>query len=198
MVGEHWVCGISSTGGFEPALAVIACHRFGSLGIHADLELKTEKDIRTAFKLAAGFERTANRLRQGPIATTEDAAPLIVLEAFATELLLKVLIAMSGKAPPRHHFLDKLFFLLPAAQQVSVSRRWDATGRPRIEQWCASMGKPADLPTALATCNTAFADVRYWYEDPDKPQFYLGDLPRLLMMEIADLKPGWVQLSADT
>ena len=45
---------------------------------------------------------------------------------------------------------------------------------------------------ALRKCGNAFDDLRYHYEDPDETVFYLGELPKVLVGALGELKPEWL------
>jgi hypothetical protein len=119
-------------------------------------------------------------------------APMAVLEAFAIELLLKCLILSEGKEPGKIHDLAALFQKLHPNRKRKIVDAWDIGPRAQIDSVCRQFELPSDLPNALVKCGRAFEDLRYAHEDPSKPIFYLGKLPRLLTDQISASYPEWV------
>lgn len=118
--------------------------------------------------------------------------PMLTLEAFAIELFLKSFILEQGAEPPKSHNLAKLFQLLHPNLKRSIVEKWDAGPRKRIEVFGRNNNFPTDLPNALVKCGDGFQELRYAFEDPERVQFYLGDLPRLLLDVTALHKPDWI------
>jgi len=51
-----------------------------------------------------------------------------------------------------------------------------------------------ELTSALAAGRMAFADLRYWHEEPDEDYlFYLGALPTMLFTVAFELRPDWAE-----
>ena len=119
--------------------------------------------------------------------------PTLVLEAFAIELLLKSLLLLERKEPGKTHELDKLFRKLHFTTQASLISAWDAGPKRQMTQIATELDLPTELPLALEKCSTAFSDLRYAHEDPNKCVFYLGKLPRLLQDYIAATNSDWVR-----
>lgn len=119
-------------------------------------------------------------------------APMLTMEAFAVELLLKSLLLAEGKEPGKIHDLAALFRKLHPNTKRTIVDAWDAGPRAQINSLCTEKGFPSDLPNALVTCGRAFENLRYAHEDPSKPVFYLGKLPRLLTDQISSSYPEWV------
>jgi hypothetical protein len=117
---------------------------------------------------------------------------MLVLEAFAIELLLKSLLLSEGTEPGKTHELATLFRNLHPNTKRKIVDLWDAGPRIQLEGFCKQKGFPNDLPNALVTCGKAFEDLRYAHENPNKPIFYLGTLPRLLQDHISASYPEWV------
>ena len=57
---------------------------------------------------------------------------------------------------------------------------------------------PRDLPSALHKCKDAFTLMRYVYEDPKAPVFYVGDLSRILHDVAVAQRPEWAESSGMT
>jgi hypothetical protein len=117
---------------------------------------------------------------------------MLVLEAFAIELLLKSLLLLEGTEPSKTHNLAALFRMLHPNTRRNIVDVWDAGPLAQLDAFCNELGLPSDLPSALVKCGSAFENLRYAHEDPNKPVFYLGALPRLLQDRISGLHPDWV------
>jgi hypothetical protein len=145
---------------------------------HASRFLGTDQFLRRAGQPGSGWELTI-------------AAPTMVLSAFAAELYLKCLLVMqSGSAPPIHQ-LDKLFKQLNHKTQRRIQELWEADGRPKLMPFCTHLGLPSDLSNALAKCGRAFENLRYYYEDPTRVVYYIGDFAWIVMRVIVEIKPEW-------
>jgi hypothetical protein len=46
------------------------------------------------------------------------------------------------------------------------------------------------LSNAFVKCGTAFENLRYYYEDPNKVVYYIGDFAWILMRAIVEAKTG--------
>jgi hypothetical protein len=122
------------------------------------------------------------------------AAPTMVLSAFAAELFLKCLLVMeSGAAPPIHR-LDLLFKRVSHKRQRRINELWETHGRPKLMPLCRALKLPSDLGNALSKCGTAFENVRYYYENPQKVVYYIGDFAWILMRVIVEIKPEWTPM----
>jgi hypothetical protein len=117
---------------------------------------------------------------------------MLVLEAFAIELLLKSVLLSEGTEPGKTHDLAALFRSLHPNTKRKIVDVWDAGPCIQLEAVCNQKGFPSDLPNALVTCGKAFEKLRYAHEDPDNVIFYLGALPRLLQDHISLAHSDWV------
>ena len=115
----------------------------------------------------------------------------MVLSAFAAELFLKCLLVLeTGEAPPTHR-LDLLFKRLGHKRQRRIQELWEADGRPKLIPFCRALNLPSDLSNALVKCGSAFENLRYYYEDPEKVVYYIGDFAFILMRAIVEIRPDW-------
>ena len=150
---------------------------------------------RAVFKQACAFVSVRERITEQKELVGRDLMliyPTLALEAFAIELFLKCLLLLQGEEPPRTHNLAKLFRDLHPNTKRSIVDQWDNGPRKKIVELGKKLGFPTDLPNSLVRCGDAFEELRYAFEDPEKIVFYLGDLPRLLLDQIAAAKPDWV------
>jgi hypothetical protein len=156
---------------------------------------KKKADPREVFNHAGRFLGTDQLLRKiGTPGTGWEmtvAPPAMVLSAFAAELFLKCLLLLEGTNPPPTHRLDVLFKLFSHKRQRRIQELWEADGRPRLTGFCKSLNLPSDLSNALAKCGSAFEKLRYYYEDPNKVVYYIGDFAWIMMRVIIEIKPEW-------
>jgi hypothetical protein len=148
-------------------------------------------DPRHIFDHACRFLGADQRLR----AMGQDAIPLapaaMVLSAFSAELFLKCLLVLeSGAAPPTHR-LDILFKGLSHKRRRRIDEIWEGDARPKIASFCRQLAQPSDLSNALIRCGSAFENLRYYYEDPEKVVYYIGDFAWIVMRAIMEIKPEW-------
>jgi HEPN domain-containing protein len=121
--------------------------------------------------------------------------PGMVISTFASELLLKCLLILEGKAPPDKHNLKTLFDLLDPAHKAQIETMWDADQAKRkahLDEQERKMGVtiPRGLTTALSDCQDAFVLLRYLYEDPMKASYYITFFPHIVRDVIRDIT-GW-------
>jgi hypothetical protein len=150
------------------------------------------------FKHALLFAETDNFLRsRGPLSPDGRVTPLAIanstmlLQAFAIELLLKCILLTENKEPPPTHRLDKLHRQVSHKAKRRILELWDRDARLQLVQFAKDTGNPIDLPNALVKCGSAFDRLRYHYEDPEKTQFYLGGLLRVLIEVLLEANPEW-------
>jgi hypothetical protein len=62
---------------------------------------------------------------------------------------------------------------------------------PKLIPFCRQLNLPSDLSNALAKCRNAFENLRYYYEEPDKVVYYIGDFAWNVMRAIVEIKPEW-------
>jgi hypothetical protein len=149
-------------------------------------------DAREVFKLACRYCAADYHIRNIENPNANYMAPTtMALSAFATELLLKCLVLLENKEFDKIHALDNLFKTLSHRQQREIDAHWEAEARSKIKPLCQRFGYPSDLSNALFKCRDAFRQLRYGYENPDEPFFYLGELPAILWHEIIKARPDW-------
>ena len=119
----------------------------------------------------------------------EIASPSMVLSAFAIELLLKCILVIENGDAPETHRLNVLFRRVSHKTKRRIEALWDEKARQRIAPFCKAEGLPHDLPNAFVKCATAFERIRYIHEGAAGVAFYLGDLPKLLIQVIGELRP---------
>jgi len=120
------------------------------------------------------------------------APPTMVLSAFAAELFLKCLLVLeTGAAQPTHR-LDVLFKRVSHKRQRKIQELWEADCRPKLMPLCRALNLPSDLSNALVKCGSAFENLRYYYEQPDKVAYYIGDFAWILMRVIVEIEPEWI------
>jgi hypothetical protein len=134
------------------------------------------------------------------IVSGELAQPQMVISALSSELYLKCLICLETGGTPKGHRLADLYGLLSADLKSRIQHLWDNEVVPlREPNWkiveAHSLQRIArDLPTALQVANKAFERIRYSYEPArDKSQFYIDDLPTVLVKIILQVKPEWMK-----
>jgi hypothetical protein len=151
-------------------------------------------DARQIFDHACRFLGTDQLLRRvapGSGSEMSIVIPTSVLSAFAAELFLKCLLVIEiGQAPPIHR-LDTLFKQLSRKRQRRIDELWEQLGRPRIKAFCQQHQHPSDLSNALARCGRSFENLRYYYEDPDRALYYIGDFAWVLLHAIVEIHPDW-------
>ena len=121
----------------------------------------------------------------------------MVLSALASELFLKCLLLIENKPPGRTHLLNKLYEELNDSTKARIESGWATmmghrAGDIEAREREYGIEIPRDLPTALADCGDAFRLLRYIYEDPAAPKFYITDLPVVLQDVILDIT-GWTR-----
>ena len=121
--------------------------------------------------------------------------PGILVSAFACELLLKCLILLDDRAPKDTHNLLTLFEQLTTGHAAIVERHWDVLSLKWKDAIDADEKQfnvkiPRDLKTALTDCGEAFKLIRYVYENPKKPLFYISHLPLSLRRSVEEVT-GW-------
>jgi len=116
---------------------------------HASAFVEADDFIRNKARLA-GPERNMN-------------APMMILEAFAIELLLKCLLILEEKRPRASHNLDVLFHQLNDKNQRRIIELWEENARSKLSSAEKQLRLPTDLPNALAKCGSAFERLRYAY-----------------------------------
>jgi hypothetical protein len=156
----------------------------------------TPLEAREIFNQACRFLGTDQLLRKvgtpGSGWKMTIVVPTSVLSAFAAELFLKCLLVLErGNALPIHR-LDVLFKNLPHKRQRRIQEIWESDARPKLRAFCLAKGLPSDLSNALAKCGNAFENLRYYYEDPNKVRYYIGDFAWILMRAIVEIEPEWV------
>jgi hypothetical protein len=122
--------------------------------------------------------------------------PAAVLSAFTSELMLKTLVCIeTGRVPKGHHLLN-LFNDLSANTRERITELWDSYATMHADRWVeidVAVGSPVarDLPTALRRASKTFELARYYYEEAEDFQFYLGALPDMLGRVAFELRPDW-------
>jgi len=122
--------------------------------------------------------------------------PIVVLSAFASELLLKCLLHVERGETPRVHLLYDLFLELTPETQSRLEGLWDEIAVQRkamLDQIDAQLQRklPRDLRSNLQMGSDAFRLVRYVYEGGQDFEYVLSDLPIILKKRIQELKPEW-------
>ena len=142
-------------------------------------------------------------IMENPMLSAEVAQPCMVMSALSSELFLKCLICLEKGIVPAGHHLAALYEELADDTQIRIEQKWDSEIIPlRADVWKAieanSKGKivfELDLPSALQAGNRAFEHIRYNYEPESvNSDFYIGDLPALLMKIVLQIKPEWENL----
>ncbi len=118
--------------------------------------------------------------------------PVLVLEVFSIELMLKCFLMHDGNHVPETHNIAELFRQLGSKRKRQIVKRWEDGPKKRLTPAAIQFGFPADLPNALERCANAFEKLRYIYEFPTGADFYLGELPRLLQELMAEVHPEWI------
>jgi HEPN domain-containing protein len=124
--------------------------------------------------------------------------PASVLSAFTCELLLKALICIeTGRVPTGHHLLN-LFNRLSASTRERIEEIWSAYAAAHASRWgevesSIGVSLARDLLTALKVASKTFELARYYYEEREEFQFYLGALPDMLRKVAFELKPDWAK-----
>lgn len=150
-------------------------------------------DPQALFRHACMFVNSADFMkRSGAMKSVETGFPLLVLEAFSIELLLKCLLLLERKEIPQSHRLAVLFRRIGSKTKRRIVDGWEAEARPMLTRFGREKNLPTDLPNALVQCDRAFEQLRYGYEDPAAMVFYLGGLPPILIDAVKSLKDDWV------
>ena len=109
--------------------------------------------------------------------------PTISCIAFAAEMYMKSLVLGDGQTVLKSHRFDKLFSLLPLADQQSVRRRF------RIYTGLQSLA----IPEQIKQFANAFVDWRYAHEGTSNVRLdYLFDFSRSLFETVRANHPEWV------
>jgi len=131
------------------------------------------------------------------------AGPIMILSAFASEVLLKSLVCLETGKLPKGHELAILFDALSLPVRQKIEHRWTKEIIPlRDRMWKATEAHfnetiDRDLRAALVAGSNAFIQMRYRYEAElgQKTRFYINDLPIALQKVIYEIKPEWRQLT---
>jgi hypothetical protein len=153
------------------------------------------KRAQTVLHHAHGFLRSNDILRTAADVDQQPVGiilPMLTMQAFAIELLLKCLILIDDADPPYVHKLKQLFDLLASETRDEVVRRWDEGPRKKIEQIAIQFSFSSDLPSSLEACGDAFVQLRYAFDKPEKLMFHLDGLPIVLVDVIALKQPNFV------
>jgi hypothetical protein len=128
-------------------------------------------------------------------------APSIVVQAFATELYLKCMLARGGGSIPQLHELLALFQKLSPAQQTRIEKLYEEDcGTDALMQRLSQTdfaGKKFTMTQALTEMNTAFIQWRYAYEQPGPGNDVVGRPWVAIRTHILELEPEWVTEVAD-
>jgi hypothetical protein len=121
--------------------------------------------------------------------------PGIIVSSFASELFLKCLILIEQGTPKGTHNLLTLYNQLTKGHQALVERHWNALSLKwkhaiDAEEKKFNVRIPRDLKTALSDCGDAFKLIRYVYENPREPLFYITHLPMSLRFAVEEVT-GW-------
>lgn len=127
-----------------------------------DMDIKTAQYLSKSFLdgyrrcRGVGLDGFQIPRREEGLEANDAPIPAIVCLAFSAELGLKSILIAEGKAPPRHHDLYQLFYLLSEQSQS------------KIRESLSSYAEKFD--SLLESMRTAFEDWRYIYEpyDPTK------------------------------
>lgn len=125
----------------------------------------------------------------------------MVLAAFASELYMKTLIGLEGKAIPRQHNLEKLFGQISAERRSRVEFHWNENVRRNEHQFAdgdrnLKTKLPRALNLALSRGAKSFEELRYAYEQRSpEGAFVLGNLPVCLREAIVEIKPEWREIT---
>lgn len=155
---------------------------------------RKQPDAVAVFRHAYMFVECADFMKEnGAYKKVALGFPMLVLEAFSIELLLKTLLLIDGKEVPPSHQLAILFRRLGPKLKRRIVDAWELRARPMLADLGPKLKLPTDLPNALVRCDRAFERLRYGYEDPERMVFYLGGLPPLLVDLVVELKPEWIR-----
>ena len=139
-------------------------------------------------------------LNKNPQLALEMSQAGMVLSAFICELYFKCLICLETNSVPLGHDLDDLFDQLSPDTQKRIENIWSSEIVPlrnpmwtKIEDTFGNGEKLSrDVRGAIKAGRRAFEKMRYNYEPNSKgSQFYIADLPRLLVLVIFEKKPEW-------
>jgi hypothetical protein len=129
------------------------------------------------------------------------ALPQIVLSAFASELYLKCLLLIEEcTSVPNDRNLKRLFDLLMPQTRAKITELWNSNSLKLEDLWkiIEENGKrslPRTLSTLLELSSIGFQKLRYVHEDCDV-EFFVSDLPRILLAVILERMPSWAQAPA--
>ncbi len=156
-------------------------------------------DAKHIFEHALGFLVADAVLRERASTDGETAywiqRPGMILSTLCSELLLKCLLRLENKPIPEEHDLKVLFDRIDPSHKARIEALWSqdqVKRKPIIDANERLLGVPIprDLTTALTDCGKAFVGMRYLYEDPKKPSFYINFFPHILVGLIRDIT-GW-------
>lgn len=123
-------------------------------------------------------------------------APMAVLEAYATELLLKALLLDQTEAKEDGHDLLKLFRKLPAKTQAAIKDHYSNAPqdyqetRRALEQ---EYGVPSGFDERLSLSTLVFVDHRYRFESDVKGKHnLLSEIVYSLRDYIETANPHWL------
>jgi hypothetical protein len=145
------------------------------------------------FLATDGYLRS--RVEEDPSLMTMLRYPGIVISSFTSELFLKCLILLEQRSPKGTHNLLTLYDQLTPEHQALVARHWDDMSLKwknaiDADEKVFNIKIPRDLKTALSDCGDAFKLIRYVYENPRKPLFYITHLPISLRKSVEEVT-GW-------
>ena len=158
-----------------------------------------------AFKQAEAFRLAALALNR--MHKTGFAVVYCACDAFALELYLKCLLMAGGHAGSGHD-LWKLFFRLPANDQMAIRRHFGDSIFPQVVEVVnrVEMGElprssldTFDFEVCLRRSATAFHKFRYFHEGlmEDGDGWTAGGIVNATRRRILDLYPDWANLPID-
>jgi hypothetical protein len=126
------------------------------------------------------------------------AQPSMVPSAFASELYLKCLLCIENGKVPIEHNLKTLFLQLAQLTRRRIEELWDEDIKQphrqetfnRIRSMPGAENLQLDLHYALTISATAFADLRYFYEN-QQAFFILDEFPNILRKVTLENCPHW-------
>lgn len=126
--------------------------------------------------------------------------PMLVNQAFATELYLKSLLDLDGKPNETGHALKGLFGRLSTEKQTRMTLLHDTLCAACDNHQKMQQANPAvkmDLNWCLGQMNKAFVDFRYAYEDLQKMKAFVGYPYIAARKLVLELKPDWTAYTTD-
>ena len=127
------------------------------------------------------------------VAQTPTAAPMFVVQAFATELYLKCLLVLDG-AVPWGHELYTLFGELKPDRKIRIEHFYKEHNDADVAFFDAQQAQPDvifSLEFSLREMNKAFEKWRYAYESPGPQNSFLGQPWLAVRSAILEIKPEW-------